>query len=136
LINDTFETARGKLELCWRPEAGDGKGPVAQTPFEILALGLPRQAIRGIYAAGALVRRNSVVEFQVISGPGEPAPHANSMDRRTGSTGSTLGMEPGREPVRGAAQRDSVLLSKGLAQDPAHAARRMTAMGKCLRLCW
>ena len=33
----------------------------------------------------------------MISGLGEPAPHADSMDRRTGSTGSTLGMEPGRE---------------------------------------
>jgi hypothetical protein len=89
-----------------------------------------------ILGSGALVRRISVVDFRVIGDAGKQAPHANSMDRRTGSSGSTLGMEPGREPVRGAAQRDSVLLSKGLARDPVHAARRMTAMGKCLRLCW
>jgi len=83
-----------------------------------------------------MVRRISVVEFRVIGDAGKQALHANSMDRRREGNGSALGMEGRREPLRGAAQRDSVLLSKGLAQDPAHAARRMTAMGKCLRLCW
>lgn len=54
----------------------------------------------------------------------------------TGSNGSTPRMEPGREPLRGSAQRDNVLISEELAGDPAHAARRMVATGKCLRLCW
>ena len=84
----------------------------------------------------ALVRGDSAVEFRVIGDPGKQAPHANSMDRRSGGNGSTPRMEPEREPVRGSAQRDSVLLSEGLAGDPAHAARRMVATGKCLRLCW
>ena len=53
-----------------------------------------------------------------------------------GSNGSASRMERAREPVRGSAQRDSLLLSEGLAGDPAHAARRMVATGKCLRLCW
>ena len=60
---------------------------------------------------------DSAVEFRVIGDPGKQAPYANSMDRRTRSNGSTPRMEPGRDPVRGSAQRDSVLPSEGLAGD-------------------
>ena len=85
-----------------------------------------------------LVRGDSAVEFRVIGDPVKQAPHANLMDGRTGSNGSTPRIEPRRGPVRGSAQRDrdNVLLSERLAGDPAHAARRMVATGKCLRLCW
>jgi arylsulfatase A-like enzyme len=48
---------------------------------------------------GALVQAVLGVEFRVIGDPGKQALHANSMDRRTGSNGSTPRKEPGRDPV-------------------------------------
>ena len=88
-------------------------------------------------ASGALVRGDSVVEFRVISDPGKQGPHANSMDRRTGGNGSMPRMEPEkRASARTGAQRDTELLREGQAGDPAHAARRTAATGRCLRLCW
>jgi len=95
-----------------------------------------RRERKGLAGDSALVRGDSAVEFRVIGDPVKQAPHANLMDGRMGSNGSTPRMEPRRGPVRGSAQRDNVLLSEGLAGDSAHAARRMVATGKCLRLCW
>jgi len=44
--------------------------------------------------SAALVRRNSVIEFRAIGAAGRQGPHASLMNRRTGSAGSTLRMEP------------------------------------------
>ena len=90
-------------------------------------LGGPSYRFPQIVTALSIVRGDSAVEFRVIGDPGKQAPHANSMDRRTGGNGSTPRMEPARDPVQGSAQRDSVLLGEGLAGDPAHAALSSTA---------
>ena len=79
----------------------------------ILLRGVKAPFETGLALSGAPVRRNSVAEFRVIGDLGEQAPHANSMDRHTGSKGSTPRMNSGREPVWGSAQRDSVLFRGG-----------------------
>jgi len=63
---------------------------------------------------GALVRPNSAVDFWVTDDCGNQAPHANSMDRRTGSNGFT----PRIEAIENLALRQQVAVFKQSVKRP------------------
>ena len=76
------------------------------------------------------------LNFGTIGGAQCHASQDKLVDRCTGNRGVASPRKTRRETEQGGAQKSGVRTRKGLARDPAQAARRIVTTGRCLRSCW